>query len=55
MKNIRNVLYSLIIMLAGGIHFPVQAQQKNGSPDAVEKDASTSHGPDGTVRTIKRD
>ena len=30
MKNKRNVLYSLIIILAGVIYFQVQAQQKNG-------------------------
>jgi len=29
-KNKRNVLYSLIILLAGGMYFIVQAQQKNG-------------------------
>jgi ligand-binding sensor domain-containing protein len=56
MKNKRNVLYSLIIMLAGVINFPVQAQQKNGAQDAVEtKDVSTSHGPNGIVRTIRQD
>jgi len=31
MKNKRNVLYSLAIMLVGVIYFPVQAQQKNGT------------------------
>jgi hypothetical protein len=31
MKNKRNVLYSLAIMLLGVIYFPVQAQQKNGT------------------------
>ena len=31
MKNKRNVLYSLVIMLAGVIYFPVLAQQKNGA------------------------
>jgi len=31
MKNKRNVLYSLIIILAGIIYFAVQAQQKNGT------------------------
>jgi len=31
MKNKRNVLYSLIIILAGVICFAVQAQQKNGT------------------------
>ena len=30
MKNKRNVLYSLIIILAGAIYFQAQAQQKNG-------------------------
>lgn len=30
MKNKRNVLYSLIILLAGVLNFAVQAQQKNG-------------------------
>jgi len=31
MKNKRNVLYSLIIILAGVIYFALQAQQKNGT------------------------
>ena len=31
MKNKRNVLYSLIIILAGVFYFTVQAQQKNGT------------------------
>ena len=31
MKNKRNVLYSLIIILAGVIYFQVRAQQKNGT------------------------
>jgi len=31
MKNKRNVLYSLAIMLVGIIYFPVQARQKNGT------------------------
>jgi len=31
MKNKRNVLYSLAIMLVGVIYSPVQAQQKNGA------------------------
>jgi len=35
MKNKRNVLYSLIIILAGVIYFPVRAQQKNGSQAVV--------------------
>jgi ligand-binding sensor domain-containing protein len=56
MKNKRIVLYSLIIMLAGVIFFPVQAQQKNGAQDNVEiKGVSTSHGPGSFVRTIRRD
>lgn len=56
MKNKRNVLYSLMIMLAGVINFQVQAQQKNGTQHAVEtKEASSSHGPNGIVRTIKQD
>jgi ligand-binding sensor domain-containing protein len=56
MKNKRNVLYCLMIMLAGVVNFAVQAQQKNGARDAVEtKDVSTSQGPKGIVRTIKQD
>jgi ligand-binding sensor domain-containing protein len=56
MKNKKNVLYSLIIMLAGVIYFPVKAQQTNGAKDAVEtKDVSTSYGPNSIVRTIKQD
>ncbi|TCC94715.1 ligand-binding sensor domain-containing protein [Pedobacter hiemivivus] len=56
MKNKRNVLYSLIIMLTGVINFPLQAQQKNDAQDAVEtNDVSTSQGPKGIVRTIKQD
>jgi hypothetical protein len=31
MKNKRNVLYSLTIIMVGVIYFPVQAQQKNGT------------------------
>ena len=31
MKNKRNVLYSLAIMLVGVIYVPIQAQQKNGA------------------------
>jgi ligand-binding sensor domain-containing protein len=54
MKNKRNVLYGLIIMLAGVINFPVQAQQKNGAQDSVKTKAS-SQGPNGIVRTIKQD
>ena len=56
MKNKRNVLYSLILMLAGVINFPVQSQQKNGTQNVVQtKDISTSQGPNGIVRTIKQD
>lgn len=56
MKNKRNVLYSLMIMLAGISNFPVLAQQKNGTQQAVEtKETSTPHGPNGIVRTIKQD
>jgi polyisoprenoid-binding protein YceI len=35
MKNKKNVLCCLIIILAGVIYFPVQAQQKNGAQDVV--------------------
>ncbi len=35
MKNKRTVFYSLLIVLAGVIYFPIQAQQKNGTQDAV--------------------
>jgi len=35
MNNKRNVLSCLIILLAGVIYFPVQAQQKNGAQDVV--------------------
>jgi len=54
MKNKRNVFYSLIIMLAGVIYFPVQAQQKNRAQDndAIK---AVSHAPNSFVRTIKRD
>lgn len=56
MKNKRNVFYSLLIILAGVIYFPVQAQQKNGVQDVVEtKDVIASHGPNSIVRTIKQD
>jgi ligand-binding sensor domain-containing protein len=56
MKNKRNVLNSLLIMLAGVIYFPVQAQQKNGAQETVEtNNVSTSHGPRSFVRNIKRD
>lgn len=56
MKNKRNVFYSLLIILAGVIYFPVQAQQKNGVQDVVEtKYVTTSRGPNSIVRTIKQD
>jgi len=56
MKNKRNVLYSLVIMLAGVINCPLQAQQKNGIQDSLEtKVASTAQIPKGIVRTIKQD
>lgn len=56
MKNKRNVLYSLIIVLAGVINLAVQAQQKNGVRDATAiKEASVSVVPKGIVRTIKQD
>ena len=56
MKNKRNVLYSLIIMLAGVANFVVEAQEKNDAQVTVEtKDASNSHVPNGIVRTIKQD
>lgn len=43
MKNKRNVLCSLIIMLAGIIYFPVQAQQKDGPKDVIyQLDIKTS-------------
>lgn len=35
MKSKRNVLYSLLILLAGAIYYPMQAQQKNGDQDVV--------------------
>src|SRR5687768_15599110 len=56
MKNKRNVLCSLVIMLAGGVNSDVQAQQKNDAQDVVAtKGVSTSQGPKGIVRTIKQD
>ncbi len=43
-------------MLVGVVNFTVQAQQKNAAQDAIEtKDISTSQGPKGIVRTIKKD
>ncbi|HEV7780800.1 MAG TPA: hypothetical protein VGO58_06020 [Chitinophagaceae bacterium] len=56
MKNKRNVLYSLMIMLALVVNFAVLAQQKNGAQDAIETKAiSASNAPNGIVRTIKQD
>jgi len=56
MKNNKNVLYSLTIILAGVINFGAQAQQKEGTPDAVAtKGVKTPHGPNGIARTIKQD
>jgi streptogramin lyase len=56
MKNKRNVFYCLLIILAGLIYSPVQAQQKNAAQNAVEtKDVTTSYGPNSIVRTIKQD
>lgn len=56
MKNKTNVFYSLLIILAGVIYFPVEARQKNGAKDVIEtKSVTTSPGPNSIVRTIKRD
>jgi len=56
MKNKKNVLYCLIIMLSGVISFPVQGQQKNEDQIAVEtKGVSASKGPNGIVRNIRQD
>ncbi|REG97843.1 ligand-binding sensor domain-containing protein [Flavobacterium aquicola] len=56
MKNKKNVLYSVLFMLAGVVNFPLQSQQKKGTSHSVEiKDMSTSRGPNGIVRTIKQD
>lgn len=56
MKNKRNVFYSLLIILAGVIYFPVQAQQKNGAQGVVEtKGVTAFQGPNSIVRTIKQD
>lgn len=56
MKNKSNVLFSLMIMLAGVTNFAVLAQQKNGTADPVEtKTASSSEGPKSIVRNIKQD
>ena len=56
MKNKRNVLYTLVIMLAGVISFSVQCQQKDRVKDTVKtRETSISHGPNSIVRTIKQD
>ena len=56
MKNKRNVFYSLLVLLAGVIYFPVKAQQKNGPQGVVDAEAlSVVQGPKGIVRTIKQD
>ncbi|MDB5060533.1 MAG: histidine kinase [Mucilaginibacter sp.] len=49
MKNKKNVLCGLIIILAGVIYFPVLAQQKHA------KSVITSAGPNSIVRTIIQD
>nr|WP_199081655.1 two-component regulator propeller domain-containing protein [Pedobacter sp. ASV19] len=56
MKNKRNVFYSLLIIIAGVIYSPVQAQQKKGAQDVVEtKDIGTSPGPNRITRNIIQD
>ena len=55
MKNKRNVFYNVLIMLAAVVNFAAQAQQKNALYADETKDASTSQGPKGIVRTIKQD
>lgn len=56
MQNKKNVFYNLLILLAGVIYFPAQAQQRKAAKDVVEtKDMSTSYGPKSIVRTIKQD
>src|SRR5215475_10050971 len=56
MKNKKNVLYSLVIVLLAVVNFSVQAQQKNGTQDSVKtKDVSTFQAPKSIVRTIKQD
>jgi len=56
MKNKRNVLCSLVIMLAGVISFSVQCQQKKGVQITIETEgASASQAPNSIVRTIKED
>ena len=56
MKNKRNVFYSLLIIIAGVIYSPVEAQQKDANQHVVEtKNVTTAHGPNSIVRTIKQD
>lgn len=56
MKNKRNVFYSLLVLMAGVIYFPGQAQQKSGPHDGVQAKAiSAIPGPKSIVRTIKQD
>ncbi|AMR32743.1 histidine kinase [Mucilaginibacter sp. PAMC 26640] len=56
MKNKKNVLYSLIIMLTAVVNLPAQAQQKSGTQEAPAiKDLTIAHGPNGIVRTVKQD
>ncbi|KIA88633.1 histidine kinase [Pedobacter kyungheensis] len=53
----RNVFYYLLIVLAGVIYFPAQAQQKNEAKGIAEKKGATAatQSPKGIVRTIKQD
>jgi len=56
MKNKRNVLYSMILMLAGVISFTAQGQQKNSAQGSIKtKGISTFQGPGSIVRTIRQD
>lgn len=56
MKNKRNVFYSLLIIIAGVIYSPIEAQQKDANQHVVEtKNVTTAHGPNSIVRTIKQD
>lgn len=52
MKNNGKILSGLIIMLAGAIYLPAQAQQKH---DVKTKDVTTSHGPNSIVRNVIQD
>ena len=56
MKNKKNILFGLIILLAGISNFALQVQQKKSTPNSVKtKDLSISQAPKGIVRTIKQD